>query len=67
MRISVVKSKLGSDIRRLVCISVGGEEHPSDALLPFRPVASVQVRLMETPPSTRSALPVVKLDASEAR
>jgi hypothetical protein len=27
----------------------------------------VQVRLIETPPSARSAEPVVKLDASEAR
>jgi len=27
----------------------------------------VQVRLMETPPSARSAVPVVKLDKSEAR
>lgn len=30
-------------------------------------ISRVYVRLMETPPSTSSALPVVKLDASEAR
>ena len=31
------------------------------------PWVAIQVRLMEIPPSTRSAEPVVKLDASDAR